>query len=157
VGAARLFNSTASRFATFRKARISEFQKLLAPQDREWQDASVHACVERSVHPSMDYIHFIGVASGHIASILTMVAYLLRDILWLRFLTILSCFAGIAFLTIVPQKGLYGSPSGGTSVFAIINIVQIAIIIKERTGIHFTEEEKELHETLFKNSRPSSS
>ncbi len=38
--------------------------------------------------------------------------------------------------------------------FAIINIVQIAIIIKERTGINFTEEEKELHDTLFKNFAP---
>jgi CRP-like cAMP-binding protein len=38
--------------------------------------------------------------------------------------------------------------------FAIINIVQIAIIIKERSGVHFTEEEKELHDTLFKNFAP---
>ena len=102
----------------------------------------------------MDYIHFIGVASGHIASILTMVAYLLRDILWLRFLTILSCFAGIAFLTIVPPKGPLWQPIWWNVVFAIINIVQIAIIIKERTGTHFTEEEKELHETLFKKFAP---
>ena len=38
--------------------------------------------------------------------------------------------------------------------FAIINIVQIAIIIKERAGVHFSEEEKELHDTLFKNFAP---
>src|SRR6185295_18053294 len=98
----------------------------------------------------MDYTLLIGQLSGHIASILTMVAYLLRDILWLRFLTILSCFAGIAFLTIVPPKGPLWQPIWWNVVFAIINIVQIAIIIKERTGIHFSEEEKELYETLFK-------
>src|SRR5262249_40473588 len=38
--------------------------------------------------------------------------------------------------------------------FAVINIVQVAIIIKERSGVRFTEEEKELHETLFKNFAP---
>src|ERR1041384_4267294 len=104
-------------------------------------------------HPSMDYIHFIGVASGHIASILTMVAYLLRDILWLRFLTILSCFAGMVFGYLVRGGPLWTYITWNV-IFALINIVQIAIIIKDRTGIHFTEEEKELHETLFKKFAP---
>jgi hypothetical protein len=82
-----------------------------------------------------------------------MAAYLLKDILWLRLLTILSCFAGIAFNYFVPATPLY-SVIYWNMLFAVINIVQIAIIIKERTGIHFTEEEKELHETLFKNFAP---
>lgn len=101
----------------------------------------------------MDLIHIIGLAAGHLASILTMVAYLLRDMLWLRFLTILSCFAGITFNYVVPATPLW-TVIGWNVLFAIINIVQIVIIIKERTGIHFTEEEKELHETLFKNFAP---
>src|SRR6185295_3984039 len=91
--------------------------------------------------------------AGHLASVLTMVAYLLRDILWLRFLTILSCFAGIAFNYFVPATPLW-TVIAWNSLFAVINIVQIGIIIKERTGIHFTEEEKELYDTLFKNFAP---
>ena len=80
-----------------------------------------------------------------------MAAYLLKDILWLRMLTILSCFAGIAFNYFVPvtRSVIYWN-----MLFAVINIVQIAIIIRERTGINFTEEEKELHDTLFKNFAP---
>jgi len=101
----------------------------------------------------MDHALLIGHIAGHLASILTMVAYLLRDILWLRFLTILSCFAGILFNYWVPSTPLWSVIAWNT-LFAIINIVQIAIIIKERTGISFTEEEKELHETLFKNFAP---
>src|SRR6185503_16910225 len=101
----------------------------------------------------MDYAHLIGHIAGHLASILTMIAYLLRDILWLRFLTILSCFAGIVFNYWIPSEPLW-SVIAWNSVFAVINIVQIAIIIKERTGIHFTEEEQELYETLFKNFAP---
>jgi len=95
----------------------------------------------------------IALAAAHLASVLTMVAYLLRDILWLRFLTILSCFAGIVFAYLVPGGPLW-TVIGWNVLFAIINIVQIAIIIKDRTGIHFTEEEKELHETLFKKFAP---
>lgn len=101
----------------------------------------------------MDYTLLIGQLSGHIASILTMVAYLLRDILWLRFLTILSCFAGIVFNYVVPATPLW-TVIWWNVLFAIINVVQIGIIIRERTGIDFTEEEKELHETLFKNFAP---
>lgn len=91
--------------------------------------------------------------AGHLASVLTMVAYLLKDILWLRLLTILSCFAGIAFNYFVPTTPLW-TVIYWNVLFAIINIVQIGIIIKERAGVHFTEEEKELHETLFKNFAP---
>ena len=82
-----------------------------------------------------------------------MVAYLLRDILWLRFLTILSCFAGIVFGYLVKDGPLW-TYIGWNIVFTIINVVQIAIIIWERTGIRFTEEEMELHETLFKKFAP---
>jgi hypothetical protein len=89
----------------------------------------------------------------NVASILTMVAYLLRDILWLRFLTILSCFAGIVFGYLV-RGGPLWTYIAWNLVFATINIVQIAILIRERSGVRFTEEEKELHETLFKKFAP---
>ena len=101
----------------------------------------------------MDYPSLMGHLAGHLASILTMLAYLLKDILWLRALTILSCFAGIAFNYFVPATPLW-QVIGWNILFAIINIVQVAIIIKQRSGVHFTEEEKELHDTLFKNFAP---
>jgi len=95
----------------------------------------------------------VGHLAGHLASILTMAAYLLKDILWLRLLTILSCVAGIAFNYFVPATPLW-SVIYWNLLFAAINIVQIGILIKERTGIHFTEAEQELHDTLFKNFAP---
>ena len=91
--------------------------------------------------------------AGHLASVLTMVAYLLKDILWLRFLTVLSCFAGILFCYFVPATPLW-TVIYWNVIFAAINVVQIAIIVKERSGVRFSEEEKELHETLFKNFAP---
>src|SRR5436190_18764079 len=101
----------------------------------------------------MDYTFWLGHISGHLASVLTMLAYLLKDILWLRLLTIFSCFAGIAFNYFVPATPLW-TVIYWNVLFALINIVQIAIIIKERAGVHFSEEEKELHDTLFKNFAP---
>src|SRR5713101_62581 len=101
----------------------------------------------------MDHNVLIGHLSGHLASVLTMVAYLLKDILWLRLLTILACFAGIVFNYFVPATPLWRIIYWNV-LFATINIVQIAIIISQLPCIHFTEEEKELHDTLFKNFAP---
>jgi hypothetical protein len=101
----------------------------------------------------MDQIVLIGQLSGHLASVLTMLAYLLKDILWLRVLTVFSCFAGIAFNFIVPATPLW-TVIYWNVLFAVINIVQVAIIIKQRSGVTFTDEEKELHDTLFKNFAP---
>src|SRR5438132_5336214 len=95
----------------------------------------------------------LGHFAGHLASMLTMIAYILKDILWLRLLTILSCIAGITFNYFVPATPLW-SVIGWNVLFAAINIIQIAIIVRERSGIHFTEEEQELHETLFKQFAP---
>src|SRR5439155_3696640 len=101
----------------------------------------------------MDSDVLVGQLAGHLASILTMAAYLLKDILWLRALTILSCFAGIAFNYFAPATPLWTIIYWNV-LFAIINVVQVAIIIKQRSGVRFTEEEKELHDTLFKNFAP---
>jgi Cyclic nucleotide-binding domain len=101
----------------------------------------------------VEYTSLFGHLAGHLASILTMVAYLLKDILWLRLLTILSCFAGMAFNYFVPATPLW-SVINWNILFAVINIVQVALIVKERSGIHFSEEEQELHETLFKQFAP---
>lgn len=97
----------------------------------------------------MDKIYF----ATHIASILTLCAYLLKDILWLRVLTIFACIAGIIFNYFVAAQPLWAVIYWNL-VFILINVVQITIIVKERSGVRFTDEEKELYETLFKNFAP---
>jgi len=78
---------------------------------------------------------------------------LVKDILWLRLLTVLACIAGIIFNYFVPATPLWVIIYWNL-LFLAINIVQIGIIMKERSEVDFTEEEKELHETLFKNFAP---
>ncbi|MBV9211703.1 MAG: cyclic nucleotide-binding domain-containing protein [Acidobacteria bacterium] len=91
--------------------------------------------------------------AAHAASILTAIAYLVKDILWLRLLTILACIAGIVFNYFLPQGPLWVVIHWNL-LFLTINLVQVAIIIKERREVSFSEEEKELYETLFKNFAP---
>ncbi|HEY6121538.1 MAG TPA: cyclic nucleotide-binding domain-containing protein [Pyrinomonadaceae bacterium] len=97
----------------------------------------------------MNYFVF----ATHLASILTLLAYLVRDILWLRALTVAASVAGIIFNYYVPATPLWAVIYWNV-IFIIINAVQIAIIIKERSGVHFSEEEQELYETLFQNFAP---
>lgn len=97
----------------------------------------------------MDKVYF----ATHIASVLCLLAYLVRDILWLRTLTIFSCIAGIIFNYFVAAHPLWPVINWNL-VFIAINVVQIIIIVRERQGVEFTEEEKELYQTLFKNFAP---
>ncbi|HKO96438.1 MAG TPA: cyclic nucleotide-binding domain-containing protein [Pyrinomonadaceae bacterium] len=97
----------------------------------------------------MNYFEF----ATHIASVLTLLAYLVKEMLWLRFLTILASIAGIIFNYTVPATPLW-AVIWWNVVFIIINVIQIMIILKERSNVTFTEEEQELYETLFKNFEP---
>ena len=91
--------------------------------------------------------------AAHAASILTAIAYLVKDILWLRVLTTFACVAGIIFNYYVHSTPLWVVIYWNL-LFLVINLVQIAIIMKERREVSFTEEEKELYDTLFKNFAP---
>lgn len=97
----------------------------------------------------MNYFEF----AGHFASVLTMAAYIVKDILWLRFLTVFACIAGISFNYFVPATPLW-TVIYWNILFILINVVQIGLIIKERQCVEFSEEEKELYETLFKSFAP---
>lgn len=89
----------------------------------------------------------------HAASILTAIAYLVKDILWLRLLTVAACVCGILFNYLVPATPLWEVIYWNLA-FMAINVVQIAIIFRERSRVQFTEEERELYETLFKDFAP---
>ena len=73
----------------------------------------------------MNYFDFF----AHAASILTGIAYLIKDILWLRLLTIVACIAGIIYNYSVPQIPLWVVIYWNL-LFLAINVVQIAIIMK---------------------------
>jgi hypothetical protein len=97
----------------------------------------------------MDKVYF----ATHLASVLTLLAYLVKDILWLRALTILACIAGIVFNYFVASTPLWPVINWNL-IFIAINAVQIVLILRERRGVSFTEEESELYQTLFKNFAP---
>ena len=83
----------------------------------------------------------------HVANVLYLASYLVRDILWLRFLTV------IAGLTLVPyyymQATPLWAPIAWNGLFTAINVVQIQRLLLERRPVRLSAEEERLHKTLF--------
>lgn len=87
---------------------------------------------------------------GHGSYLFALCAYLVRDILWLRALAIGSCLTFMAYIFL---RG--GQPDwiliGWNGVFVAVNLIQIAVLVKENRAVVFSPEERELKDTVFAN------
>lgn len=88
----------------------------------------------------------------HAANVLYLVAYLVRDILWLRVVTLgagLTLLA--AFLT---QPNPPWAAVAWNLVFFAINLVHVALLVRERRPVPLDAEEATIHQRLFPALRP---
>jgi CRP-like cAMP-binding protein len=89
---------------------------------------------------------------AHLSNLLLLVAYSVRDILWLRW------FAVAAAVIVMPyyllQAQVLWPPIVWGSVFAIINLFQIARIYVERRPVVLSAEEQQLYDLAFRSLRP---
>lgn len=91
--------------------------------------------------------------AGHAAFALIMLSYLVRDLFWLRCLSIVASLAGIAYNYFVPTSPLW-LVIYWNLVFVGINAIQLEIMRREKRGVRFSEEEQELYDTLFQRFSP---
>jgi hypothetical protein len=87
-----------------------------------------------------------------LANILYLASYLVRDILWLRVLTVIAMLSVIPYYLHCiedPRLVLFWQ-----SLFLIVNLFQIALLIRERTPIALTEIEQRIYETNFQSLSP---
>lgn len=92
-------------------------------------------------------------AIGHLSYALAAISFLLRDILLLRIVAIAAATANATFAF----NGVAGPnwiPIFWQSLFILINTVWSIRLIRERRGVHFSEEERELYQTIFRNFSP---
>ncbi len=87
---------------------------------------------------------------GHVAFGLTAVSFFYRDMLVLRALAIASGLIGIIYNYVIPVGPLW-IPIFWVSVFVLINVYRLVGIYLERQGVNFSEEERELHQTMFQS------
>ena len=89
----------------------------------------------------------------HVANVLYLTSYLVRDILWLRVLTI---FAGLSLLPFYCNCSdhILWAPIGWNALFITVNLVQIGILLRERRPRRMDGPEQELYDKVFSELTP---
>ena len=89
----------------------------------------------------------------HFANLLYLLAYLVRDILWLRVITVIAMCSMLPYYyccTTDPQW----APIIWQVLFLAVNLAQIALLILERRPVFLGEEELALYRSIFPTLRP---
>jgi CRP-like cAMP-binding protein len=88
----------------------------------------------------------------HLGNVLYLVAYSVRDMLWLRVLTVIATLCLIPYYYAQPRP-LY-EPIAWCALFTAVNLGQIALLILERRPVFLGEEELHLYRTIFRTFKP---
>src|SRR4026207_513764 len=88
----------------------------------------------------------------HVANILLLVAYSVRDILWLRLFAVGASVVSIPYFLLQPTR--LWAPLGWTVVFAGINLLQSWRLFMERQPVKLTAEEEEVRRLVFQDLPP---
>jgi len=88
----------------------------------------------------------------HAANVLLLVAYSVRDILWLRLFAVTAALISIPYFVLQPQP--LWEPIGWSAVFAAINLFQSGRLFVERRPVKLTLEEQEVRRLAFEDLPP---
>lgn len=86
----------------------------------------------------------------HGANVLYLFSYLVRDIFWLRLLTVVAIATLMVYFVL---QGLWVA-FGWNALFLVINLVQIVILWLERRPVQLTPREERLRELVFQSLSP---
>ncbi len=86
----------------------------------------------------------------HIANVLYLFAYSVRNVMWLRIITV------IAILCLIPYYYAHQMPMpiAWNALFVAVNIVQIVLLVLENRPVFLGEEELQLYRTVFRGLKP---
>jgi len=90
---------------------------------------------------------------GHLAFGLIAFSYLVKDIMYLRILSIVASLFGMFFNYTVPVEPMW-LPIGWNGLFVLVNLYHISILLYEKRPINMDDKNTELYETLFKELTP---
>ena len=95
----------------------------------------------------------IATIAGHLAFGLIAFSFLVKDILWLRLVSILASSFSVFYNWVIPIEPMWIAIHWNF-VFIALNLYHIAVIIYEKRPIKMAPKDKELYETLFKELSP---
>lgn len=88
----------------------------------------------------------------HAANVLLLVAYSVRDILWLRLFAVAAALISIPFYLLQPTT--LWAPLIWSAVFAAINLLQSGRLFLERRPVKLTPDEEEVRRFVFRDLPP---
>lgn len=88
----------------------------------------------------------------HVANVLYLISYLVRDILWLRVLTVVA--AVTLCLWTYTQIMNPWAPIAWNALFIAINAYQIRLLLLERRPVSLSEREQRLYQHVFRSLTP---
>ena len=95
----------------------------------------------------------IATIAGHLAFGLIAFSFLVKDILWLRVVSILASLFSVFYNYVIPDQPMWLAINWNF-IFIAVNLYHIAVIIYEKRPIKMAPKDKELYETLFKDLSP---
>jgi hypothetical protein len=84
----------------------------------------------------------------HVANVMYVVSYLVKDILWLRLLTVVAGSVLLGYYALLPVP--LWAAIGWNVVFLVINLRQIQVLLLERRPVRLTPDELRLHQLAFR-------
>ena len=91
--------------------------------------------------------------AGHLAFGLIAFSFLVKDILWLRVVSILASLFSVFYNYTIPETAMWLAINWNF-IFVAVNVYHIAVIIYEKRPIKMQPKDKELYETMFKDLSP---
>ena len=88
----------------------------------------------------------------HVANVLLLVAYSVRDILWLRLFAVGASLISIPYFILQPVP--LWAPLAWSCIFASINLFQASRLIFERRPVQLTAEEENVRQLVFPDLSP---
>jgi hypothetical protein len=85
----------------------------------------------------------------HVANVIYVVSYLVKDILWLRLLTVVAGSVLLAYYALLPVP--LWAAIGWNVVFLVINLRQIQVLLLERRPVRLTPDELRLQQLAFRS------
>ena len=95
----------------------------------------------------------VAVVAGHLAFGLIAFSFIVKDILYLRFVSILASLFSVFYNWVIPVEPMW-IPIGWNFVFVALNLYHIAVIVYEKRPVQMSPKHKELYETMFKDLTP---
>ena len=95
----------------------------------------------------------VAAIAGHLAFGLIAFSFLVKDIMWLRIVSILASLFSVFYNWVIPVEPMW-IPIGWNFVFVALNLYHIAVIVYEKRPVQMSPKHKELYETMFKDLTP---